>query len=265
MTVTGERVTTAEGGFNPTYQRHVAAYAAAAAMLPPGRVLDLGAGIGHSYELLAPRQSVAVDLNPRALAGQARETVVADMRELPFADASFASVLSVHSIEHVPDPERALAEARRVLEPAGTAIFVTPNRLTFGRPDEIIDPYHYVEYDAAQLRSLCAGFFGEVEVKGLFGSPRYLALVASEHRTLDRLLRLDPLRLRRLVPRRARQRLYDRMLTRSRREPDPEAASIEPRDFELRAEPLEECLDLVAICRRPLESVGPPAILRRQT
>jgi SAM-dependent methyltransferase len=171
------------------------------------------------------------------------------MRELPFADASFASVISVHSIEHVPDPERALGEVRRVLRPGGTAIFVTPNRLTFGRPDEIIDPYHYVEYDAGQLEALCAGFFGEVEVRGLFGSPRYLALVASEHRTLDRLLRLDPLRLRRLVPRRARQRLYDRMLTRSRREPDPRAAAIEPRDFELRREGLEECLDLVAICR----------------
>ena len=33
---------------------------------------------------------------------------------------------------------------------------------------------------------------------------------------MDRLLRLDPLRLRRLVPRRARQRLYDRMLRRYR-------------------------------------------------
>ena len=265
MTVTGERVTTAAGGFNPTYQRHVAAYAAAAAALPPGRVLDLGAGIGHSYELLAPRESVAVDLDPDALEGQARETVVADMRELPFADASFASVVSVHSIEHVPDPERALGEVRRVLRPGGTAIFVTPNRLTFGRPDEIIDPYHYVEYDAGELETLCAGFFGEVEIRGLFGSPRYLALVASEHRTLDRVLRLDPLGLRRLVPRRARQRLYDRMLTRSRREPDPGAAAIEPGDFELRREGLQECLDLVAICRGPLESAAPPAILRRQT
>ena len=265
MTVTGERVTTASGGFNPTYQRHVAAYATAAKLLPPGRVLDLGAGIGHSYELLAPRESVAVDLDPGALAGQGRDTVVADMRELPFPDASFASVLSVHSIEHVPDPERALGEARRVLEPGGVAIFVTPNRLTFGRPDEIIDPYHYVEYDAGQLESLCSGFFREVEVRGIFGSDRYLALVADEHRTLDRLLRLDPLRLRRLVPRRARQRLYDRMLTRSRREPEPAAAAIEPADFDLRGGSLDDCLDLVALCRSPLESAAAPAILRRQT
>ena len=40
---------------------------------------------------------------------------------------------AVHSIEHVPDPERALAEVARVLEPGGVAVFVTPNRLTFAR------------------------------------------------------------------------------------------------------------------------------------
>ena len=56
-------------------------------------------------------------------------------------------MISVHSIEHVPDPERVLAQVVRVLEPRGRAVFITPNRLTFGRPDEIIDPYHYLEYD----------------------------------------------------------------------------------------------------------------------
>ena len=76
----------------------------------------------------------------------------------------------------MPDPERALAEARRVLEPGGTAIFVTPNRLTFGRPDEIIDPYHDVEYDQHELRALCERFFDTVELPGLFGSERYLRL-----------------------------------------------------------------------------------------
>ena len=246
--VTGERVFTPEGGFKPTWERHVAAYAAAAELLPDGRVLDLGCGVGHSYSLLAPRETVGVDIAADALAGQERETVVADMRDLPFGDASFQSVLSVQSIEHVPDPERVLAEVRRVLEPGGTAVFVTPNRLTFGRPDEIIDPYHYVEYDEHQLRELCQGFFSHVEVRGLFGSPRYQALVDAEKRKLDALLRKDPLRLRRLIPRRARQRLYDRRLSQERAEATPEQAAIGVEDFELRGAPLDRALDLVAVC-----------------
>src|SRR3954465_4983679 len=102
------RVRTAQGGFNPPWQRPVAAYGLCAPLLGPGRVLDLGCGVGHSFALLAPRETVGVDLDAHALRGQERETRVADMRALPFSAGSFASVLAVQSIEHVPDPERVL-------------------------------------------------------------------------------------------------------------------------------------------------------------
>ena len=251
MTVTGERVSTSEGGFNPTWQRHVAAYALCERFLPPGPVLDLGCGVGHSYHLLAPRPTVGVDVDAAALAGQDRETHVADMRRLPFADDSFASVLAVQSIEHVPDAEAALAETARVLRPGGVAVLVTPNRLTFGPPDEIVDPYHYVEYAPGELRELCRGRFAAVELHGLFGSPRYLELVAEERARLDRLLARDPLRLRRAVPRWARRPAYDWMLRRARRRADPRAAAVGVEDFELRSAPLEQALDLIAVCRPP--------------
>ena len=249
--ITGERVASPEGGFNPTWQRHVAAYALAEQYLRPGLVLDLGCGVGHSYHLLGGRETIGVDLDAGALAGQDRETVVADMRKLPFEDGRFPSVLSVQSLEHVPDPERVIAEVVRVLQPEGVAVFVTPNRLTLGRPDEIIDPYHYVEFDADELRALCSQRFAEVEVLGLFGSERYMELFNEERATLDRTLAKDPLRLRRLVPMKAKQRLYDTMLRRHRREEDPRAAAITPDDFELRGENLAEALDVCAVCRRP--------------
>ncbi len=247
--VTGERVSTSEAGFNPTWQRHVAAYGLSAPFLPPGRVLDVGCGVGHSYQLLAPRETIGLDIDPAALAGQARETRVADMRELPFGDDSFASVIAIQAIEHVPDPKRALAESRRVLESGGVAVFVTPNRLTFGPPDEVIDPYHYVEFSADELRELCESVFGGVELLGLFGSQRYLECVAAERASLDRLLRWDPIHLRRLMPRRLRQRLYDLGLRRSRAAPDPRAAAIDPSDFHLNDASLGESLDLFAVCR----------------
>jgi len=246
--VTGERVSTPRGGFNPTFQRHVAAYALSARFLGPGRVLDLGCGVGHSFELLAPRETVGVDIDPSALAGQQRETRVADMRQLPFADGSFASILSVQSLEHVPDAERVVAEARRVLEPGGVAVFVTPNRLTFGRPDEIVDPYHYVEYDAEQLRALLAQRFATVEVHGLFGSERMQELLAREKARMERVLSLDRLNLRRRLPRRVLQALYDASLRLDRRREDPTAAAITVDDFTLAAAPLDAALDLVAVC-----------------
>jgi len=250
VSVTGERVSTAQGGFNPTFQRHVAAYRLCADLLPEeAKVLDLGCGTGHSFHLLAPRESVGLDADRRALEGQGRETVVGDMRALPFADATFGAVLSVQAIEHVPDPERVLEQVRRVMAPRATAVFVTPNRLTFGRPDEIIDPYHYVEYDPRQLRRLMEAWFAQVRILGIFGSPRQMAFVHREHRRLDALLRLDPLRLRQAIPRPARQRLYDLTLRLARRRVDPEGSAIGGEDFSLAEGSLDEALDLVAVVR----------------
>src|SRR5256714_15289116 len=112
MRVSGERVSSPEGGFKPTWERHVAAYAAAAELLPQdGPVLDIGCGVGHSYHLLAPRETVGVDIEPEALHGQERRTIVADMRALPLPDRGFSSFLAVHSIQHVPDPQPVLGRA----------------------------------------------------------------------------------------------------------------------------------------------------------
>jgi SAM-dependent methyltransferase len=243
-------VSSAHGGFNPSFQRHRAEYRLSAPLLGPGRVLDLGCGTGHSYRELDPRETVGVDLHAEALDGQDRETHVCDIRSLPFPRASFQSVISIHSIEHVADPERVMAEVVRVLQPGGRAIFATPNRLTFGRHDEIIDPYHHVEYDAVQLRDLCTRFFHAVEVLGVEVSPRYRGIHDEERHELDRLLALDPLRLRRLIPRRARQWLYDRRLRSDRDTPRPAALEIGQQDFWLSGERLEQAIDLLAICDR---------------
>lgn len=250
--VTGERVTRSDGAFNPNFQRHVACYRAAADLLPEGRVLDLGAGMGHSFRELAPRETVAVDIDADALAGQERETVVADMRALPFEPHSFSSVLGVHSIEHVPNGERVLAEVVRVLEPDGVCMLVTPNRLTFARPDEIIDPYHFREYSPDDLRSLMARYFEEVDILGVFGSPAFMELKAEQAARLDRILAMDRLRLRRFVPLRVKQLGYDYMHTRGRNAaPDPRASAITADDFLLRPDGLDASLDVVGIGRRP--------------
>jgi SAM-dependent methyltransferase len=160
-------------------------------------------------------------------------------------------VLSVQSLEHVPDPERVVAEVARVLEGDGVAMFVTPNRLTFGRPDEIIDPYHFREFTSGELAALCGARFGEVRSLGLFGSPRYMELFEQDRAKLERLLAKDPLRLRRLVPLKGKQWLYDTMLERARGNPDPRAAKIEVGDFEMREGDLDSALDVVAVCGLP--------------
>ena len=59
-----------------------------------------------------------------------------DMRRLPFEDASFDLVVHSDTLEHVPEPQTALAECRRVLSERGACVFTVPivvGRLTRSR------------------------------------------------------------------------------------------------------------------------------------
>src|SRR5436305_3659403 len=52
----------------------------------------------------------------------------ADVRALPFLDASFDAVYSMGTIEHFDETEQAVREMARVLKPGGRAIIGVPNR-----------------------------------------------------------------------------------------------------------------------------------------
>ena len=49
-----------------------------------------------------------------------------DMQSMPFADDTFDIVIHSDTLEHVPDPVKALVECHRVLKPGGTLCFTIP-------------------------------------------------------------------------------------------------------------------------------------------
>jgi SAM-dependent methyltransferase len=104
----------------------------AAGVRAGSRVLDVACGPGFVSEAAAARaaQPVGVDI-AAAMVELARERcpeltfVVGDALQLPFPDASFDAVTMNFGILHVSQPERALAEAHRVLAPGGRLAFTT--------------------------------------------------------------------------------------------------------------------------------------------
>lgn len=90
--------------------------------LPPGRVLDLGAGTGAALPLFADRQVVALDPVPQMLDLNPTELrVVGKGEALPFRDGGFDAVFSAFVFRNLDSVETALEEIARVLRPGGSA------------------------------------------------------------------------------------------------------------------------------------------------
>lgn len=98
--------------------------------LDPGdRVLEVGCGRGHLVKALQEQgvDAIGVDLNPQAAEHAVTEGVrQADAASLPFEDASFDALVSVHAIEHIPDLDSALGEMCRVVRPGGSLLLIYP-------------------------------------------------------------------------------------------------------------------------------------------
>ena len=95
------------------------------ALAPGDKVLEIGSSGGHLLRRLLDRgvDAVGVDANPKAASDR-----ILHMRgdQLDFLDGSFDSVISVHTIEHIPAMTRALSEIVRVLRPWGRALLIYP-------------------------------------------------------------------------------------------------------------------------------------------
>lgn len=146
---------------------HQARYRWAARIVAGREVLDVACGVGYGLEIYAAAGATAVtgaDVNPEAVAaageryGEHASVVEGDLRELPFADASFDVVTCFETIEHIEGAERGFAELRRVLRPEGVLVISSPN------PDVYVggNEHHVHEFRPAELAEAVGEHFANV-------------------------------------------------------------------------------------------------------
>lgn len=153
------------------------------------RLLDVATGPGYVTARAVERgaEPVGVDFSETMLA-HARthvpgvDFVQGDATALPFEDASFDAVVAAFVLLHLGSPERAVAEAARVLRAGGRAAFSVWDEPSQGRwigvffeafvaagahpPAEVpVGPNFFRFADEAEFRALLAGAgFADVEV-----------------------------------------------------------------------------------------------------
>jgi ubiquinone/menaquinone biosynthesis C-methylase UbiE len=182
---------------------HLSRYWWASPIVPGRRVLDAGCGTGYGCLIFAEagaREVVGVDLAGDvldALAGTLPDSVhldEADVRQLPFEDASFDAVSCFEVLEHIEDPELALDEFARVLNEDGVLAVSSPNRAVYPPGN----PHHVHEFLPEELREALAARFDHVQLfrqqnwitSAVFADPDFVSEVES---------RIEPAALRKLA------------------------------------------------------------------
>jgi SAM-dependent methyltransferase len=152
------------------------------------RLLDIACGTGAVAAAALKRgaQPTGVDFAPAMIAEATRrvpEAVfrIGDAEALDFPDGAFAAAVCAFGILHLPDVDRALAEAQRVLAPGGRYAFTTwagpPQHDLFalaaeaisahGRMDAPLPPsppmFRFDDADEAR-RTLAAAGFADIEI-----------------------------------------------------------------------------------------------------
>lgn len=100
---------------------------------PLKEVLEIGGGQGGLTTLLYPQAQITnIDLDPKYVNAPCNQQekvrfICGDATNLPFQNDFFDLVTMFDVIEHIPDHQKAISEALRVLKPKGFLLISTPN------------------------------------------------------------------------------------------------------------------------------------------
>lgn len=167
------------------------------------RVLEIGAGAGALQDVV--ENYVGLDIAESARSNFHKPFVQGSATDLPFADSQFDVIWTVWTLEHVPNPERALSEMRRVVTDGGYLYVLPMWDVPWWRPRGYdLLPYAELDLTGKAVRAVVAPVQGSLPYICLHRIPTHAIRSGWRHLTGTptrlRYKKLDPLYERWLGP-----------------------------------------------------------------
>lgn len=164
MDFTGERMVPEQVVLS-LFWEHVFRYRFAACHVRGKTVLDIASGEGYGCHILqraGAAKVIGVDVSAEAVA-HARskygvDARVGDAEAIPLADQSVDLVVSFETVEHVPHPDKFIAEIVRILKPEGRLVMSTPNKDLYDHAHAHND-FHCSEMTREEFQALLSHSF----------------------------------------------------------------------------------------------------------
>lgn len=148
-----------------------------AAEYASGDVCDLACGYGYGAEVLSAnsivKSYVGIDASAEAItqanqrfASDERRYILASATNIPLANQSVDTVVSLETLEHLVDPSLALGEFKRILRPDGVLVGSVPSKYFDDRAEEVYgkNPYHVTRFTHVGLVELLGKHFETIRI-----------------------------------------------------------------------------------------------------
>lgn len=148
-------------------------------------VLEVGCDRGELVRKLEPlcKKVIGIDTNEFAIQHSlTNNCFLMDTTDLKFPDENFDKIVSLQTVEHIPDLGKAFKELGRVLKPEGKIVLIYPREFIRGERalrDALVVEHnprmatqlHLHKLNPERIERFCKSSGLEIDTKGIFFSP----------------------------------------------------------------------------------------------